>query len=181
MLLTAGHIALVHAILEEWEALCIGIADLDASIGPVPVRPDHIDQVYFDRLMQKTAPARNPFTVPERVDMWEGAIKAAGLQDRVSTAVILIPEFFPEQFNPRYPADEYDIVFGDTTDDFDVLKANEVRRVLRRRVVNIDPPHVMHASTAKEAVRAGASWGDFVLPGAYEVFEAIDGPSRLTV
>ena len=101
------------------------------------------------------------------------------MRARTSVAVILIPEFFPDRFNPRYPPEEYDIVFGDTTDDFDVLKANEVRRVLRRRVVNIDPPVVLHASTAKSAVAAGASWSEFIAPGAYDVFMAIDGPARL--
>lgn len=177
--LTHGHLAMVEEIMARWSRLAIGLLDLDTIPKDHDPHRHRVSRAFHEAILRKCDPVRNPFSIAERTAMWEAALDAAGHLDRVTVLPVPVPEYRPERMNELFPPDEYDLVFGDRSDVFDLEKAQELSRLLDRRVRNVDPELVLHASTAKRQVATGDTWASFMPAGALEVFLEIGGPARL--
>lgn len=177
---TKGHLALVAAALANWDTLCICVSDLAAAVpSAFDPRSAPMPEEFYSACDAKCSPERNPFTVDERVWMWRATLRAAGLSEVVTVVAIRRPEHYPDEFNDRFPADRHDLIFGNSTNDFDVLKSMYFGLLLKRPVLPVEPAFTLHTTDIKSRVRQGADWSEYLPPGGYEVFAAIQGPDRM--
>jgi nicotinamide mononucleotide adenylyltransferase len=181
-LVTYGHLAAVKTILEQWDTLTICLSDPD--LEPPPGErgcSGHRDEEYFRLTEQNFAAVKNPFSSTERIRMWNAALERAGIQDRVSCRAIPRLSIYPDHFNNLVPPDEYDLVFGRSSDPYDQIKIRALPQLLGRRVVLFDLPIMFNTTKAKARVAAGEPWTTVLAPGIAEVFYEIGGPDRMVL
>lgn len=181
-LVTHGHLAAVKTILEHWESLTICLSD--PNLEPPPDQrgfSGHRDEEYFRLTEQNFARAKNPFTSAERVRLWNAALQHAGIQDRVTCRAIPRLSLYPDHFNSLVPPTEFDLVFGNSTERYDVIKIRALPKLLGRPVVLFDLPVMFNASAAKARVAAGEPWSTVLAPGLADVFYELGGPQRMVL
>jgi nicotinamide mononucleotide adenylyltransferase len=178
--ITHGHLSFWREILTKWDSLVLGVLDIDGLRSFRP-QDDTVSPEFYRQIVEKCGPRRNPFSADERIRMLNGALAVAGLDDRVRPMLVPIPELNVAQINAMFPPAEVDVVTGDLTDPFERQKIRELERLLERPIFNAQSAFRLHATDAKEKIRGGDHWANFIPPGAYEVFLEIDGPARLPV
>ncbi|MEV8509087.1 hypothetical protein AB0368_30215 [Actinoplanes sp. NPDC051475] len=177
-IITHGHLAYWRTILERWDTLVLGMLDVE-EIRPYKPGVDVVSREFYDEIVRKCGPRRNPFTADERRRILRGGLEEAGLQERVRIDLCPIPELHPAVISERYPAADVDIVTGDLTDPFERMKIRELETILGRPIANVQSGFVLHTTDAKHRILGGDKWSTFVPAGAYEVFVEIGGPARL--
>ncbi|MFI7694285.1 hypothetical protein ACIBQ6_34845 [Nonomuraea sp. NPDC049655] len=186
-LLTRAHLATLETILQRWPAVTVGILEHLESPVHAELHLSHAEkwathEEFYQMCTKNWAPARNPFSAEERASIWQAAIRASSLADRVRTRVIPRPELHHAAFNCAFPADEYDLVFPAPTPacgDFDQARNATFGELLARPVHEVRPPFVTHTTDILREVAKGRSWEEFLAPGIHRLFLAMNGPERL--
>ncbi|MEO3822767.1 zeta toxin family protein [Actinomadura sp. B10D3] len=179
-LVSIAHLDTVRAIAMDWPKVTVGVIDIDAQPSEALAVPPHLEDFYRD-CDANTAPQKNPMTLDERISLWQTALHAAGLQDRVTVQAVPRPELDPKGFNAAFPSDEYDVVFpAPSGKGFDGSRNANFEEILDRDVKAVEPPLEYHTSTIRESYRSGGqTWRRAFAPGTLDTFIAMDGPRRL--
>lgn len=176
---TKAHLATARRILESWERLTIVVA---YEIAP----PDRmlVEWQEYIRLSGATsyAPGKNIFSHVEVVTMWQAAIDALDLQQRVIVCANGRPEF-DETFRQRFPENAYDFVtirLPETESVIDATHRELLPRLHCRPVFEVDAPFVLHnTEIRKRVIEGNGSWEEYLPAGTIEVFTRISGDRRL--
>ena len=176
-----GHAATLSAILQEWNQVTIGVV----YNSPRPLGVDGRFDEYLVKVEAKSyAPHKMPFSVVEIRSMWQAYIEASRIADRVTCMLVKRLEYELE-FVRKFPPSDIDLVWPELNPDdheTDVLRHHLYRSVLNRPIYTVRPAMKLHNAQIRELIVSGKGWWDKLVPrGAYEVFLAIDGPSRMAV
>jgi nicotinamide mononucleotide adenylyltransferase len=176
-LVSIAHLDTVRTILRDWPRVVVGVIDLNAAPAEPMTVPEHL-RSYYAVSEANTSAAKNPMTLQERIGFWRAAVETAGLSDRVSVEAIARPALHPAEFNARYPAGQFDVVFPASSDG---EQAHTDRaQILGRAVFAVRPALEYHTSHIRESYNNGAaSWVNGLAPGTAQPFLDADGPRRL--
>ena len=176
---TIAHFCTVQTILAEWEAIIICV------VYNSP-KPTWFDPKWDDYIKESErtsyAPGKNPFTPEEVKEMWDACIISHSLSQRARCDITKRP-YFDKEFDARYPPSKITLVRpipkqGDA--NIDDLRGRIFPELLKREYRFVNPPFKLHnTDIIKMVLHEGASWGNFIPPGAYDVFLRIDGPARI--
>jgi hypothetical protein len=175
---TIAHVAFVETILRSYETLLIGILMDTSHIETCDIRWSK----YVEATHSQFTPKKNPFLPDEIKQMWDAYLKQRNLIEVVKCVVSKRVPFEPN-FNRLYPVAKYDMVVptSDESDPVDEgLRNNLLPRLLGRVVVRLSTPFKLHNSRIRSIVKAGgADWNHFVPKEALDVFQQLDGNSRM--
>lgn len=178
---TVAHLHTAEQIAANFDEIVLGVID-DAGQYRVGRRTPLTDKFY------KLADAQNNktvFSLKERLTMARLAVKDVRLQDKVSITSLKRPEYNIEEFNARFPADTYQIVFPKPVDElippeFDRIRSQALSSLLSRSVVTVPTYLTIHCSEVKnKSIDVPGIWKEYMTPGVYKYFKSINGPARL--
>lgn len=173
---SVAHVATVHAILELWEYVTIGV--VDPMISSDEVHDSRWSQ-HVDMIRGGYSPGKFVFSAAEVVQMWAAWIKHSGLEGRATSVVM--PRIYLPSFSQLFPASSYDLVYPRPLEG-DIAEQQRVRLfpvLLGRQLFEVVPDSQLHNTDIRGLVKGGRSWGEFIPAGAYDVFLVIKGPARI--
>lgn len=174
-IVTPAHVDAVRDILRQHSSLTIGILDVSRGGAASSDVAPRVKDFLADR-QRAAAPELNPITVGEQMSMWRNALIVADLHHQVEFEVIGRPELDPEAFNRRFDPDTFDLVLLETTTE----PREAYTEVLDRAITTAAPTISESGPDLRQQYSAGdPAWRTRIALGALEVFELIDGPTRL--
>ncbi len=177
---SVAHTAALHAILGEWERLCIGI--VTENIGQTCEIEDRWAQYHERMSLISYGKGRNPFTPCEVKAMWLESIKAQDLTDRVSCVIVPRPECWRE-LNVIYSPAAYDVVMvanGSNDTYIDDFRKRHGAEMYGRPLSWTQPLFILHNSNIRSHIlRGDTTWDRFLPKGTYEKFIELDGAARI--
>lgn len=173
-IVTNAHLNTLERILEIWATAVIGIVSPEKCIN-FPQNPRLID---FFRECDKNHERKPTFTIPQRIEMWEETLRSAGFFDRVKIVEMRRPEYFPDEFNMRFPSNMYQLVFPQAKDErnkFDIIRLSAFREILGRDIATVCPSLTMHTSDIIGKVNDIDDLKRYIPIGCFSVLSRIKG------
>ncbi|WP_423465005.1 hypothetical protein ACO229_11510 [Promicromonospora sp. MS192] len=180
-IVTPGHLAQVRKAQELAETVTVGVLDLSHQQG-LGNELRTVGDEFIEMCDANCSPARNPFTIEEKLQMWAPAVKQAFPDGTVQVESVRRPELYPDEFNHRFPAETVQLLMtapGPTCSEFDRLRRGEFVRRLERSVVEIEPELVVHTTDLIRTASERGEWASLLAPGVLDVFLSLNGPQRL--
>ncbi|MFE9327650.1 zeta toxin family protein [Nocardia sp. NPDC052278] len=169
---TISDMDTVVQMLQHRPRVTIGVLDFDQQ--PAQPTPEH----------RASASALNPLRAYEVVAMWNAALIATGLDDRVAVVPIGRPELDPATFNQLFHKDTYDVVLPTERVDGEPETSQHQYywQILDRVIYAADPLIEYHRVDVQAVFEEGNdSWKRLLPRGALEVFEIVGGEDRLLI
>ncbi|WP_280309848.1 zeta toxin family protein [Nocardia abscessus] len=176
-LVTVADLDTVVTMLQDYPRVTIGILNLRPPLPPPPTLPTELIRAHHE-LEGLCAQQHNPLSGDQRKAMWTAALRAAGLDNRVSVEEVTDLS----EINARFPIEQFQLVFpAERVDDaVDATAARLFAGTLRRNTAIVEAPMRYHQPGLPGMWRAGyEAWRRYIPRGALETFLAADGPARV--